>query len=278
MPQLIRQIKRYNATHYDEILYTDFGKTSSGKNPHKAIKKYSSNYYQSASVKRAKNTVRDLVKSNTWEWWLTLTFDKSRIDSDNLKIVHNAWRTMRRSLKGAKYVAVLEKHKLGGYHLHLLLSQAPSLAFERAVKHDGSLVFHKGRQAVYWLKKWQDDYGYTKAIQVSPDSSSKIANYITKYITKDMDAVGISKKRYWASKNLDKPTIEFEVDDYHLPNNYDETKYDYLHIGVSGALMFARYTQYEGRTAPPKQHKKQDTRATITDELIQKLRPLNQTP
>jgi len=278
MPQIIRQIKRYNSTHYDEILYTDFGKTSSGKNPHKAIKRYSPDYYQSASIRRAKNTVRDLVKSNEWEWWITLTFDKSRIDSDNLNIVHNAWRTMRRTLHGAKYVAVLEKHKAGGYHLHLLLSNVPFLAFERASKSDGSLVYHKHRQEVYWLKKWQDDYGYTKAIKVSPDSSSKIANYITKYITKDMDAVGAFKKRYWASRNLNKPTIEFELDDYYLPLNYDKTKYDYIHIGVSGALMFARYTQYEGRTAPPKQRIKQDTRATITDELIQKLNPLNPTP
>ena len=49
-------------------------------------------------------------------------------------------------------------------------------------------------------------YQFTTATKVK--DNQKVSAYITKYITKELCASTTGKKRYWASRNLDKAVIE----------------------------------------------------------------------
>lgn len=151
------------------------------------------------SVSRTKQKIYDIARSNDWEWFITFTFDPKKINSadyDYLSTLLSSWfhNIKKRYAPELKYLVVPELHKDGlKYHFHGALSNVGNLQFIYRETIDGT--------DQYTLNQY--NLGFSLCSQVK--DNSRFCSYITKYITKDLCAVTKGKKRYWASRNLDKP-------------------------------------------------------------------------
>lgn len=143
---------------------------------------------------RAKRRVRHLCRNMMATHLLTLT----RRESEESEFWTpeqwaDAWDRLRRLLVRVigqfPYVAILERHKKGNYHLHVAWVGKINVQLVRKM----------------WLSIVGAGAGNidAKHIRVAPghDRSSRIARYISKYVSKSFeDNPRFNKKRYWASK------------------------------------------------------------------------------
>ena len=135
------------------------------------------------SASRAKNNVYRIARSNKWDWFITLTFDRTKTDASDydlvlyrLKIFLN--NLQKRKCPDMKYIIVPELHKdKEHYHFHGLLANVDNLTF-KAWKVD-----RKKKQIIYNITDWS--YGFTTATKVL--DTGRVSSYITKYITKSVD-------------------------------------------------------------------------------------------
>lgn len=114
-----------------------------------------------------------------------------------------AWDRMRRMLVKVKgefpYVAVLEHHKKGNYHLHVAWVESPGQ------KVNLNLV-----RGCWWAVLGGRGLGNVDAkyikVRAGLDRADRVAKYISKYTTKHYEQDGrFNKKRYWASRQAVQP-------------------------------------------------------------------------
>ncbi len=155
---------------------------------------------------RRKQKIYDLARSNDFEWFVTLTFDPEivdRFDYDSCSSALYAFTHLLAKKGGFRWIIVPEQHKNGAYHFHGLISG--DLSIVRAV-HPGTgvpLSDSSGR-AVYNVRDYQA--GFTTATAIT--DQARAASYLTKYLTKSIQ-VPKGKKGYWASRNLQKPVVDY---------------------------------------------------------------------
>lgn len=160
-----------------------------------------------SSVNRTKNMVYNYARGNVWEWFVTLTFDKRKIDRYDYslccKSVREWLKNMRnRYCKELKYLVVPEMHKDGAWHFHALMSNTGDMLFSKAFnRHTGELLHTKKGLQIYNLGNYK--WGFSTATLV--ESTEKASSYVTKYITKEMAARTKGVRRCYPSNNLDKP-------------------------------------------------------------------------
>lgn len=173
------------------------------------------------NLKRAKEVVFDLARSNSFEWFITLTFgsgvDRFDYESccDEIKKYTNYL-----SKRGCRWIIVPEQHENGAWHFHGLLA-GPVKAVRATNAHTGQLLVDNHGREVYNLTDYKS--GFTTAVKL--DGSPKVATYLTKYYTKDM-AIPKGKKRYWASRNLVRPQVFYdEITGYAFEQIMDGARY-----------------------------------------------------
>lgn len=154
--------------------------------------------------KRAKEVVYDLARSNDWDWFITFTLNPifcNRFDYDSCCDELKKY-TKYLGKRGFRWIIVPEQHPTSGaWHFHGLLA-GPVKAVRATNAHTGQLLVDKNGREVYNLADYKA--GFTTAVKV--DGSPKVATYLTKYYTKDMQ-IPKGKKRYWASRNLNRPQV-----------------------------------------------------------------------
>ena len=157
----------------------------------------------SVSQNRAKNKVYEYARANTWEYFVTLTFDPKKVDSFDYDLVTrklSQWLKdfKRRKAPNLRYIGVPELHESGRYHFHFLMSEIGNMGLVDSSKRD-----NKGR-VIYNLGAYR--LGWTTATEIT--DSAKASNYLSKYICKSLMIEQKGKKKYWASTNLDTPIVE----------------------------------------------------------------------
>lgn len=185
------------------------------------------------SLKRAKDSIFDIVYLNDWKYFLTITFDENIIDSHDVNSVIKPlknWLENSVKRKGLQYVLIPEYHKKGGIHCHALTNDVFNVVDSgtRIVPHyskpvkletirskqicDKIGLSEDDLKIVYNVPEWR--YGFSTAIETY-GQPSQIAYYVTKYLTKDTKK--IFGKFFWSSKNIvRKPVTEYynsEFDD-----------------------------------------------------------------
>lgn len=178
---------------------------------------------QRISINQTKNRIYSLARANTWEWFITMTFDRSKTDSSDYQEVVDSLHRFLVNLKehyapNLVYLIVPELHKDGKhYHLHGLISNTGKLDFVFSGHFD-----RKG-QPIFNIAQWR--LGFTTATRVC--DTAKVSGYITKYITKECCSVLKNKKRYYCSNNINRPQeIYTFLNQDELLNNYaDKIKY-----------------------------------------------------
>ena len=183
------------------------------------------------SVNRSKNNLYRIARSNEWELFITITFDRKITDSSDYKIVSNKITSFlnnlrKRGSENLKYLIVPELHKDGKhYHFHGLLSGADSLILEDSG--------HKDRYGatIYNILNWK--IGFTTAQKIK--NQSAVRNYIGKYITKELMNKIKYKKRYFASKNC-----------YVAPEEYYQFSIDEIYSMFGDRIAYAKTQTING--------------------------------
>lgn len=164
------------------------------------------------SASRTVQQIYYLSRSNVWDWFVTFTFNPDKVDrydyDDCCKKLSKWLNNVRSFSPGLKYLVVPERHKDGAWHFHGLFSCAAGLEFVNSghVDSSGNEIFNVGKYR----------FGFTTATRVQ--DTERVSKYLVKYITKDLCAASFGKKRYWASRNLDKAPVDlvsFETEEKH---------------------------------------------------------------
>lgn len=152
------------------------------------------------SLSRTIQTLYDIVFSNEWELFITVTFDGSKLDRYDYDEVVERYSKLLDNIKQRKapaleYVFVPELHKDGAFHFHGLLRNIDGLTLKYSGRKD-----KKGNK-VYNLSDF--NLGFNTATYV--ESTAKVSTYLIKYISKDLiQTLGESRKRYWCTKGLNR--------------------------------------------------------------------------
>lgn len=193
------------------------------------------------SMNRSKNNLMDILKSNDFDFFVTLTFDKNkidRLDDKETRKKFTQWtNNITRDLQNLYYVAVPEYHKKGGLHFHLLIGGV--IAEDLGLKDSGKIV-KSGRckgQTIYNVTKWSK--GFSTATKIFDTNAVKY--YLSKYLTKGkVDPRFYGKKRFYVSRNINRPQVEkmafpctdtFDIfdsiikEDYNI--DYEDSKKEY---------------------------------------------------
>lgn len=149
------------------------------------------------NLSRAKARVNELALCNDWEYFITLTIDKSKYDRYNLKayyrdfseFIHNLNR--RRPVeRKITYLLIPETHEDGAWHMHGL--------FNGLCEND----FYINQNGYFSWDKYDKKFGYISLDHIK--DKDRTASYIVKYITKDVgrNVTELGCHLYYASKNL----------------------------------------------------------------------------
>lgn len=194
-----------------------------------------------SSANRAISTVYSYARGNVWDWFITLTFDKEKIDRYNYSECSKKMRTWLNNLRkkyapDLKYLIVPEEHKgsnseckclecdtvyrnnmnccpeckstnkVYAWHFHGLLSNTGLIKFNKAFnKNTGEVLITKSGLDKYNFGSYK--LGFNEATQVT--DTAKVSSYITKYITKELCIKTKGFRRFYPSANLEYPSKSF---------------------------------------------------------------------
>lgn len=158
------------------------------------------------SIRRSKSVVRDYALMNSFDKFATFTFDPKKHPAHDYDYCH---AKLSKFLKNQtqkhgkfRYIVVSEPMKDGKWHFHALFGDFTGKYHATRVRGSKS----NARQC-YKIDAWEKNYGFADMEDIS--EPTRVANYITKYISKDFDIKAKGKKRYWCSKGLKLPTVEY---------------------------------------------------------------------
>ena len=187
------------------------------------------------SIARSRTRVFEIASCNKFEYFITLTIDREKLDRYDLKeYIKKLGQFIRdyRKKHGVdiQYLLIPEKHIDGAWHMHGLIKGIPA---DQLKKNE------------YGYLDWEDykkRFGYCSIDKVrSQEAASK---YITKYIRKSFDTdKGVSEKEsklYYCSRGLRRPQKKKEgtLNSYQLdkiPFTFDN---DYVKTGILTASQY----------------------------------------
>ena len=185
-------------------------------------KTWSCCYCGPRKAKRYRHLIGQLAEREKLTRFLTLTLDPSKVEGDSVRYlrgVFNKFRLYLRRKYGApvKYIAVLEFHKSGVAHLHLLV--------DRFIPWD-------------WIRQSWSAIGGGRVVFIKYVDVHRISRYLSKYLTKELLLSAPKRsRRITTSRSLhliDKKDAEtgwelFKVSIFHL--------YSRLLAGVESLLI-----------------------------------------
>ena len=123
------------------------------------------------------------------------------------------------------YILVPEFHKSGRLHFHGLVGNVPKWKMSKAINPHTNKFIKVNNTQIYNLDNYK--LGYTTISKIK--SKEKVTNYISKYATKELITLK-SKKRYWYSRNLVKPTIHLSYIDTNLQEYFKKKNVVYSDV------------------------------------------------
>lgn len=155
-----------------------------------------------SSLIRSKQAIYKYARQVNWEYFITLTFSPDsvdRFDFDSCMKKSRQWfnHQQQRYAPDLQYLYVPEMHKSGAWHIHGLVARVGSMSFVDSGHRDHGKV-------IYNLSGWR--FGFSTATLI--EDTKRVANYVTKYVTKDLVALSKGKSRYYRSRNIPEPQVD----------------------------------------------------------------------
>jgi hypothetical protein len=235
--------------YYDKVVVVPYnggytGKRGQSLNREKSIMQ---------SMARAKEKIYGYIMANEWEYWVTQTFDPNIIDRFDLDAIVKKYNKRLRNLKSRNYIElkwliVPEQHKNGAWHLHMFMSGVP----KDRLKYSGCDYYIKDKNCFRPIYNWIDTagYGFNYYLYIGdfePLERVKMANYVTKYITKELATNRFNRKKYWTSKGLAEPiksnTFAKDIDGILIPAEIISENTYYINNPATGEV-YNRVTDY----------------------------------
>lgn len=164
------------------------------------------------SIMRAKNKIFDIALLNDWDYFCTFTFNDKIIDAhDYEKSIGKVKKWCQNQVQrySLRYLLVPELHPSSGrIHLHGLLAYGSDITLQDSGHFDSAL------RPIYNLPNW--NYGFSTIIKLDDNTEDRVARYITKYITKDIQK--ITGNYYYAGGR----NISRNCDTYYINLIYNE--------------------------------------------------------
>lgn len=210
------------------------------------------------SLNRTREKLYTYSRQADWEWFITLTFDGSKVDrydfSGCMKKA-NQWfkHQHQRYASDLMYLFVPEQHKDGAWHIHGVLSNTGCMKFEDSGRVAiGKKAYVRTAEnakypTIYNLSGWR--FGWSTATAVR--DKHKVATYIVKYMTKELCEVTKGKKRYYRSRNIPEPNERGFIVEPHEYDQFMQTLEDSLGLNlvyqkeVSGTYNTVNYRFYQ---------------------------------
>ena len=181
------------------------------------------------NVTRARTRVFELAICNDFEYFITLTINKEKLDryelKEYIKKLGQFIRNYRRDFEvNIQYLLIPEKHKDGAWHMHGLVKGIPK-------EH-----LHKNEHGYLDWQEYKDKFGYCSIDKIK--NKEAVSKYITKYIRKSFDTDrGITEKEsklYYSSRGLKRPEKikEGTLNGHHLDKIPFEYENDYVRTGI----------------------------------------------
>lgn len=173
-------------------------------------------YHDGSSVERKENEnmsravekIYDLARSNTWDWFLTVTFP-GVVNTDYDACIAVMRKLCRRLTdRGCQYLAVPERFKTesAGYHWHCLVKgPIGSMSLAHNAK-TGGLYTTKSGAPVYNLDDSNNLPGLGWTTVSAIQDQARVASYLCKYVTKEI-AAPKGRQRYLHSRGLAVPVV-----------------------------------------------------------------------
>ena len=158
-----------------------------------------------------KQTIIDLIYHNgiikPWEYFITLTFDDEKVNAYDYDVTRAClikWlNNQKKQNPNMEYVIVPEYHKTKRFHFHGVVRGVVKWKLSPAFYPSGKPIYKNGVR-IYNLDNYK--FGFTTISKVK--NAEAVSVYTSKYITKEFIDIKNAKK-YWSSKSLEKPTIEY---------------------------------------------------------------------
>lgn len=198
-------IKYYSDDDTGEVIYSE----------EKSIKHDGSSVERKEveNMSRAVEKIYDLARSNTWDWFLTVTFP-GIVNTDYDACIAVMRKLCRRLTdRGCQYLAVPERfHTIttesgGGYHWHCLVKGPIGSMSPAHNAKTGGLYTTKSGAPVYNLDDSNDLPGLGWTTVSAIQDQARVASYLCKYVTKEI-AAPKGRQRYLHSRGLAVPTVE----------------------------------------------------------------------
>ena len=160
---------------------------------------------------RAKRIIKELALCNPFEFFYTQTLKQNRYDLDNfIKEIQKMFKAYKRKNKNFIYLIIYEKHEDGAYHLHGLVG---GLGLDVYTNDNGYLSLADLEVL---------GFNSLKRLGTTAEDKAKVANYITKYITKDFLKT-LKGSTYFRSNGLKtaKRTVIDDIDFTKLDLKYE---------------------------------------------------------
>jgi hypothetical protein len=180
------------------------------------------------SVRRAYTAMKDIVLCNVFEMFVTFTFKEGRDNPELCKDKMSGWlKRQRKNDKSFQYIIVSEFHKDGeSLHFHALINGYKGKVV-RAINPKTNSPLVKKRRKVYDLPNYTLGHSEVYYIGETEEDRIKSGFYLLKYVKKDMP-IFLNRKRYWASRGLDKPITTDNPEEWYLaitPDHMIQTDY-----------------------------------------------------
>lgn len=183
------------------------------------------------SIRRSRKAIKDYILCNDFDLFCTFTMGKDRYnDEKSIKRLKN-WVKNQRDRNGKFiYIFVTERHKDGALHFHALIGGYKGKLAPAINPNAGNPKLDINGLQVYNFTEYTHGFTTVRLI-VDKNNKTKTARYLQKYVGKDL-AAGFGKNRYWASKGLNKPTIQDNPDYF-----YHGVQPVFTHINDHGKIF-----------------------------------------
>jgi len=157
---------------------------------------------RAVAARRAKTNVRRLAKMLQADCMLTLTYRENMMDFDRLEADFKAFRSRLRSLGEFHYVATVERQERGALHIHIACQHFPAWLNNE----HGTRVRSYNLIRSMWRRVVGRENGNVDLTKPRGRNwAHKIASYISKYVSKNIEDARFNKKSYWSSRGIPKP-------------------------------------------------------------------------
>lgn len=207
----------------------------------KYIRKYRDEENKRRSVSRSKQSIYELARNGQWEWFITLTFDGSKIDRYDYRAVTKKlsdWLSnLRKKSPELEYLFVPEQHKDGAYHFHGLVAKMVNVKIvDSGKKCKGEIIYNLGSYR----------FGFSTMTRVRDNVA--VTRYIAKYVTKELLDSTKGRRRYWASRNLERPAVDLvQMDPESICCLWQELEEDNVYYNYSQSEYY-KVQYYQNRT------------------------------